>query len=125
MSTMTATATATPATAKPATPKAPTSASIKLTKGSQEMVITARTTKAGATSDVTIYKAKPVKGQKRTGERGGTTEHANLAAAKAHIEEVAAKLTKAGWQRPVRAAGYARKPDVFSLGDLLKGSSKK
>lgn len=118
MSTMAATATATPTTTKPAAPAAPKSYGIKLTAGDQELVITARVTKSGASSDVTHYKQRAVKGQRRSGEVGARQEHTTFAAAKAAVDKIAADRIKAGWTRPERTFGFSKKADAFGLKNL-------
>ena len=110
-----------PATTKPAAPKQPKSYGIKLTSASgKELVITARVTKSGASSDVTLYKTKAVKGQRRSGEVGARQEHKTFDAARAAVDKIAADRVKAGWKRPERAFGFARKADAFDLAHLPK-----
>jgi hypothetical protein len=113
----------TPATAKSTAPK---SISIRLTAGVEEVLISAYATKTGWTSQAVRYREPAVKGKKRTGERGATQEHANLAAARAAVEKLAASFVKAGWTRPEPKAfgGFARKQDAFGLNNLPRPGKK-
>jgi hypothetical protein len=53
----------------------------------------------------------------KTGERGITTTHRDLPAARAHVDKQAAEAVgpKLGWVRMERKAGFERKPDKFDV----------
>lgn len=100
--------------------------SVRLISGQEEIVVTAWKAKAGWASVVYLYRTKAAKGQRRTGERGATGTHKDLAEAKAAVEKIAAALVKNGWVRPERKPfGFTRRSDSFDIGHLPKPSAKK
>lgn len=113
----------------PAAPKAsPKSISVRLTgSGGEEVIVSAYATKTGWTSQATRYREPAVKGKKRSGERGATSEHANITAARAAVDKVVAAFVKAGWTKPEPKAfgGFARKADAFTLSSIPKAPSAK
>jgi hypothetical protein len=78
----------------------------------------------GTASSYAIHSTKAASG-KRNSERGATQQHASFDAARAAVEKVATEAAKRGWVRKPRTAGFAAKPDAFSLANLPAAGAEK
>lgn len=120
---MTETTTQTPTA--PAPPKAPKSYTVRLVSGQEEVLIVAYQTAKGWQVSATIYRTKAAKGAKRVGEKGASSTHANLAAAKTAVETAAKAFVAKGWARPEkRSFGFAARPDSFTLASIPEPGKK-
>jgi hypothetical protein len=90
--------------------------------GSQLRIVAVRKADGSATSFVT-HVERDKEGKVKSSQKGGTTTHANMDEAKAHVDSVAKKATQGGWT--ARKSSVARsKPDAFSLKELPAAKAK-
>jgi hypothetical protein len=112
---MTTTAAATePTTAAPKPPRS-SSTTLKGDGGTLRVLIVFN--KKGGAKTFVLHTTKGADG-KNVNQRGATTEHPTVAAARAAADKLVEQAVKLGWQRSERKAGFTARPDAFTAAAL-------
>jgi len=80
--------------------------------------------KDGSFSSAVVYKIKKQDGTTEK-KRGASGDHANLEAARKHVDSLAAGMVKDGWKRRQGGGGFKAAADAFTIDNLPKPKNRK